>query len=90
MASRSILVFAAVVVLICGCILQEAEAARVKRSSLSDDDKAEMLRAHNHFRGMVNPISTNMERMVISIGIIKCSQPHPHHGSDLYSTGVAR
>ena len=65
MASRLIFTFAAVA-LVCGCMLQTAEAARVARQNngLSDDEKVEMLRAHNHFRGMVSPIATNMERMV--------------------------
>jgi hypothetical protein len=33
-------------------------------AQLSEDEKAEVIRAHNLFRGQVDPISTNMEEMV--------------------------
>lgn len=31
---------------------------------LSDEEKEEILNAHNHFRGQVDPIATNMLKMV--------------------------
>ncbi len=34
------------------------------QTQLSDSDEQELLSAHNHFRGIVDPIATNMERMV--------------------------
>lgn len=35
------------------------------RTGLSSQDKQELLNAHNHFRGIVNPPASNMEKMVI-------------------------
>ena len=32
--------------------------------SLASEDVAEIVRAHNHFRGLVNPPAANMEEMV--------------------------
>lgn len=34
------------------------------QTSLSNQDQQEVLNAHNHFRGIVNPTASNMERMV--------------------------
>lgn len=34
------------------------------QTSLSNQDQQELLNAHNHFRGIVNPTASNMERMV--------------------------
>ena len=34
------------------------------QTSLSSQDQQELLNAHNHFRGIVNPSASNMERMV--------------------------
>ena len=31
---------------------------------LSDEEKEEIVRAHNYYRGKVDPIATNMEQMV--------------------------
>ena len=31
---------------------------------LTDDEKEEVLRAHNYYRGLVDPVAANMERMV--------------------------
>ena len=36
----------------------------VHGQGLTDDEKAEILNAHNHFRGQVDPIATNMLKMV--------------------------
>ena len=33
-------------------------------TGLSDNEKKEVLNAHNHYRGQVDPIAANMERMV--------------------------
>ena len=38
--------------------------SRVQGQGLSDEEKAEILYAHNHFRGQVDPIATNMLKMV--------------------------
>ena len=34
-------------------------------ANLSDEEKEEIVRAHNFYRGKVDPIATNMEQMVI-------------------------
>ena len=31
---------------------------------LTDEEKEEIVRAHNYYRGRVDPIATNMEQMV--------------------------
>ena len=36
----------------------------VHGQGLTDEEKAEILNAHNHFRGQVDPIATNMLKMV--------------------------
>ena len=36
-------------------------------ASLSDEEKEEIVRAHNFYRGKVDPIATNMEQMVIIV-----------------------
>ncbi len=36
---------------------------------LSDDEKIEVVKAHNYYRGLVEPVATNMERMV---GTLPC------------------
>ena len=35
------------------------------QTGLSDRDKQELLNAHNHFRGIVDPTASNMEEMVM-------------------------
>ena len=37
---------------------------------LGDEEKEEIVRAHNYYRGKVDPIATNMEQMVRKIFII--------------------
>lgn len=36
-------------------------------ASLTDEEKEEIVRAHNYYRGKVDPIATNMEQMVIIV-----------------------
>lgn len=36
-------------------------------ANLSDEEKEEIVRAHNLYRGKVDPIATNMEQMVICV-----------------------
>lgn len=36
-------------------------------ANISDEEKEEIVRAHNLYRGKVDPIATNMEQMVIHI-----------------------
>lgn len=31
---------------------------------LTDEEKIEVVKAHNYYRGLVEPVATNMERMV--------------------------
>lgn len=62
MTQLAVLVF----VLLCG-VRCEVEGKTVKQGTgngLSDAEKAEILRAHNYYRGRVDPIATNMEMMV--------------------------
>lgn len=41
-----------------------ASAPVLAQVGLSHDEKLELLRAHNYFRGRVNPVATNVEKMV--------------------------
>lgn len=41
---------------------------------LSDEEKIEIVRAHNYYRGLVEPLATNMERMV-------CEATRSNHNS---------
>lgn len=34
------------------------------RAALRDEEKEEILSAHNHYRGIVDPVATNMQKMV--------------------------
>ncbi len=45
------------------------------QTGLSASDKDELLIAHNYFRGIVDPIAANMERMVsLFVDVIKISK----------------
>ena len=37
---------------------------RAHGQGLSEEEKEEILNAHNHYRGLVDPIATNMLKMV--------------------------
>ncbi len=50
-----------ILALACSCALPVVTA---QTSGLSDEEQVEVLNAHNHFRGMVTPVATNMEKMV--------------------------
>lgn len=41
-----------------------ALACRAYGQGLSEEEKEEILNAHNHYRGLVDPIATNMLTMV--------------------------
>jgi len=41
-----------------------ASLAQVNFAALTSSQKSEILPAHNHFRGKVDPISTNMHKLV--------------------------
>ena len=43
--------------------------AIVSSSEFTEDDAKEILRAHNYYRGLVDPIATNMQQMVSGCGI---------------------
>ena len=47
-------------VICCSLLLYRAAG----QTSLSSEDQQELLNAHNHFRGIVSPHASNMERMV--------------------------
>lgn len=51
-----IAVVIAVAVYVCGCVNAQ--------TGLSEDEKQQLLNAHNNFRSRVYPTATNMERMV--------------------------
>ena len=55
------LLFSVVQYAACSFLLLSVAHAQM---SLSEADKQELLDAHNRLRGMVNPLATNMERMV--------------------------
>ena len=48
-----------------GCLFVVlAVSCGVYGQGLSEEEKEEILNAHNHYRGMVDPIATNMLKMV--------------------------
>ena len=49
-----------VTLFLCSLLLNQASG----QTSLSSQDQQELLNAHNHFRGIVDPTASNMERMV--------------------------
>ena len=53
------------------------------RAQLSEEDEVEILRAHNLYRGQVDPISTNMEEMVC-ITVNSLGKGHRSLSSVLY------
>ncbi len=74
--------YIAVIALVC-CALPAAFA----ETGLTEEEEAEILRAHNHFRGMVQPVATDMERMVrpecaarmLNVCIFCCHPPYSLH-----------
>ena len=63
-----------VLVLMAACLVTFSDAF------LTEDDKEELLSAHNFFRSRVRPVATNMAKLVSGLG-----QPHCvfHHGKDV-------
>lgn len=47
----------------CGALIV-LYALSFSNARLTDEEKEEIVRAHNYFRGKVDPIATNMEQMV--------------------------
>ena len=45
-------------------------AGIVNGQGLSEEEKEEILNAHNYYRGLVDPIATNMLKMVITYSLI--------------------
>ena len=52
--------YLAIVVILCCGFVDESWC----QTSLSSQDQQELLNAHNHYRGLVNPTASNMQRMV--------------------------
>ena len=52
--------YLAIVVILCCGFVDESSC----QTSLSSQDQQELLNAHNHYRGLVNPTASNMQRMV--------------------------
>ena len=53
-----VMFWVAILALACSC------AIPVVRATLTEEEQAELLKAHNHYRGLVDPIATNMLRVV--------------------------
>ena len=61
------------VVLVVGVFLLQVHDASCQ-TGLSSQDEQELLNAHNHFRGIVDPPASNMEQMVMAYNAqIHCS-----------------
>ena len=50
--------------LLCGVLVLLAVSYGVYGQGLSEEEKEEILNAHNHYRGQVDPIASNMLMMV--------------------------
>jgi hypothetical protein len=46
------------------CVVSMLVFLGLANASLSDEEKEEIVRAHNFYRGRVDPVATNMEQMV--------------------------
>ena len=46
------------------CVMAVIAFLNFAEARITDEEKQEIIRAHNHFRGKVDPIATNMEQMV--------------------------
>ena len=58
---------ALLVTLLCTLEIVCVVSVRMRRQAtqgLTDEEKLEILKAHNHFRGMATPVATDMEMMV--------------------------
>ena len=53
-----VMFWVAILALACSCVIP------VVRATLTEEEQAELLKAHNHYRGLVDPIATNMLRVV--------------------------
>ena len=53
-----VIFWVAILTLACSCVIPAA------RATLTEEEQAELLKAHNHYRGLVDPVATNMLRMV--------------------------
>ena len=49
------------------CVIGLLFILRLAEARLSDEEKEEIVRAHNYYRGKVDPIATNMEQMVSTL-----------------------
>ena len=49
---------------LCGVLVLLAVSYGVYGQGLSEEEKEEILNAHNHYRGQVDPVATNMLKMV--------------------------
>ena len=53
-----VIFWVAILTLACSYVIPAA------RATLTEEEQAELLKAHNHYRGLVDPVATNMLRMV--------------------------
>ena len=49
---------------LCGVLVLLAVSYGVCGQGMSEEEKEEILNAHNHYRGQVDPVATNMLKMV--------------------------
>ena len=49
---------------LCGVLALLAVSYGVYGQGLDEEEKEEILNAHNHYRGQVDPVATNMLKMV--------------------------
>ena len=50
---------------LCGVFVVLALSCGAYGQGLSEEEKEEILNAHNYYRGQVDPVATNMLRMVM-------------------------
>ena len=64
---------------LCGVLVLLAVSYGVYGQGLGEEEKEEILNAHNHYRGQVDPVATNMLKMVsfqrsdIKIKLLPCT-----------------
>ena len=49
---------------LCGVLVLLAVSYGVYGQGMSEEEKEEILNAHNHYRGLVDPVAANMLKMV--------------------------
>ena len=57
---------------LCGVFVVLALSCGAYGQGMNEEEKEEILKAHNYYRGQVDPVATNMLKMVRTQGLLLC------------------